>query len=386
MKHLRILLLAICLVAAFSAAPAEAIPRDVVLARANVWLKAVRSRDASGRPTAWGVPYSQRRWAKADGTLVPSSVSSSVARYQGWRTDCSGFVAMCWELRDYLGRPQSPTTMDYRAAPSRWVRIAKADLRPGDMMLVCAEWGAPYSHAVLFAGWADAAKTQYWAIEESSSQGGVVKRMTPYPYWGSAAKYYRPYRYTGIQDDFADVMTGVSGADVYRTAVAAAQAAFPTSETASVPGLVVASAQDWTTSLSAASIASAVRGPVLLASARALPPATAAEIKRLQPKTVYVLGSTTTINSSVYAAIAALGPKVVRLQAPDRYALASRIATTGVAIARERGVAVDTAYLVNALDYPDAYATSPVTMKTSRPILGASSRSLPAVTRSALAE
>jgi len=386
MKALQKLLTLAALLTALAAVPAQAIPRDIVVARATVWANAVRSRDASGRPTAYGVPYSQKRWAKADGTLIPSTVTADKARYLGWRTDCSGFVAMCWDLRDYLGRPQSPTTMDYRANPSRWYRITKANLKPGDMMLVCAEWGAPYSHAVLFAGWADSAKTQYWAIEESSSKRGVVRRMTPYPYWGSAAAYYRPYRYASIQDDFGDVITSVSGADAYRTAVAASQASFPVTQTASVAGLVVASAEDWSYSLSAATLASAVQGPVLLASAHVLPACTASEIKRLHPKVVYVLGSTWAVDSKVAAAIQALGPKVVRVTGADRYALASRVATMGVSLARARGAVVDTAYLVNGQDYPDAFATSALTMKSSRPILCASAVSLPASTRAALAE
>jgi putative cell wall-binding protein len=386
MKVLRTLLATAAVLTALAAVPAQAIPRDVVVARAMVWANAVRSRDASGRPTAYGVPYSQKRWAKADGTLIPLTVSADKARYLGWRTDCSGFVAMCWDLRDYLGRPQSPTTMDYRANPSRWYRITKADLKPGDMMLVCAEWGGPYSHAVLFAGWADTAKTNYWAIEESSSKGGVVRRMTPYPYWGTAAAYYRPYRYASIQDDFGDVITSVTGADAYRTAVAASQVSFPVAQTASVPGLIVTSAQDWSYSLSAGTLAAGVRGPVLLASAHVLPSCTAAEIKRLKPGVVYILGSTWSIDSKVAAAIQALGPRVVRVTGADRYALASRVATIGVGLARSRGVAVDTAYLVNGLDYPDAFATSALAVKSSRPILCASAVSLPASTRAALAE
>ncbi len=386
MKVLQRLLAATVLLTVLAAPAAQAIPRDVVVARANVWANVVRIRDASGHPTAYGVPYSQKRWAKAGGTLIPTSVSSDQARYMGWRTDCSGFVAMCWDLRDSSGRPQSPTTMDYRANPSRWYRITKGDLKPGDMMLVCAEWGAPYSHAVLFAGWADSGKTQYWAIEESSSKGGVVKRLTPYPYWGSAATYYRPYRYASIQDDFGDVITNVSSSDGPRSAAFASRVSFPATTTTSVSGLVVVSSETWADSLSAASLAAGTRGPILLTSAHSLAASTSAEIKRLKPATVYVLGPTSAIDAVVASRIAALGTKVVRVTGADRYATASRAATIGVGLARGRGVAVDTAYVVNGLDFPDAYATAPITIKTSRPILGASLKSLPPSSAKALAE
>jgi putative cell wall-binding protein len=384
MRSLRTVLAVAALLATLAAAPARAIPRDIVLARAAVWANVVRSRDASGNPTAYGVPYSQKRWAKADGTLIPTSVSADQARYLGWRTDCSGFVAMCWDLRDSTGRPQSPTTMDYRANPSRWYRITKADLKPGDMMLVCAEWGAPYSHAVLFTGWADAAKTQYWAIEESSSKGGVVRRATPYPYWGSAGAYYRPYRYAQIQDDFSDVIVSVSGTDPYAIAAAASKLAFPATSSASVPGVVVANAQDWSYSLSAGTLAAGARGPVLLTAAHSLPAATTAEIRRLKPEVVYLLGSTWAVDATVSSRIAALGPEVVRVVGADRYAMAAREATLGVALARARGQVVDTAYLVSGLDFPEAFAASSIAAKTSRPIVCSSSKAISATTLAAL--
>ena len=65
------------------------------------------------------------------------------------------------------------------------------------MMLVCAEWGAPYSHAVLFAGWADSGQDAVLGDRGVVVEGRHAPTLTPYPYWGSAAKYYRPYRYAG---------------------------------------------------------------------------------------------------------------------------------------------------------------------------------------------
>ena len=342
-----------------AATPAYAIPRDVVVARAMVWANVVRSRDASGQPTAYGVPYSQKRWAKANGALIPTTVGAANARYLGWRTDCSGFVAMCWDLRDALGRPQSPTTMDYRANPSRWYKITKADLKPGDMMLVCAEWGAPYSHAVLFTGWVDAAKTQYWAVEESSSKRGVVRRMTPYPYWGSAGAYYRPYRYASIQDDFADVITNVSGVTPREWRPSPRAMSFPASDDRhSIDGLVVASSQQWAETLSAASLAAGLRGPVLLTPAHSLATSTAAEIKRLRPRlsTCWARRQPSTTRSRPSSRP---GTKVVRVGGYDRYVMASIVRREASGSPKAEGTKVDTAYLVNGVDFPDAYAAAP---------------------------
>jgi hypothetical protein len=208
--------------------------------------------------------------------------------------------------------------------------------------------------------------------------------MTPYPYWGSAGSYYRPYRYASIQDDFGDVITSVGSTDVYQGAAAGSRASFPASTSPTVPGLVVASSADWTDSLSAASLAAGTRGPVLLTSAHSLAASTTAEIKRLKPATVYVLGSASVVDDAVAAKIAALGPKVVRLSGADRYATASMAATTGVTLARNRGMTVDTAYLVTGADFPDAFAASPVVVKTGRPILCATATGLPKSTAAAL--
>ncbi len=153
-----------------------------------------------------------------------------------------------------------------------------------------------------------------------------------------------------------------------------------------MPGLVVASSERWADSLSAASLAAGAQGPVLLTPAHTLSAATAAEIKRLKPAKVYVMGSTSAIDNVVASKIAALGTKVVRVSGADRYATASRAATMGAGLARERGLAVDTAYIVNGADFPDAYATAPITIKTGRPILCASVTSLPRSTSRALAQ
>lgn len=71
--------------------------------------------------------------------------------HDGYRTDCSGFVSMCWEL----AKPGLYTYTMHTVAHN----ISKTDLLAGDA-LNCD----PY-HIVLFAGWSDAGKTHYVAME-----------------------------------------------------------------------------------------------------------------------------------------------------------------------------------------------------------------------------
>lgn len=70
--------------------------------------------------------------------------------YEGYRTDCSGFVSMCWEL----AKPGLTTFTMHTVAHN----INKDELAPGDAL------NCDSRHIVLFAGWADGSKSQYVAM------------------------------------------------------------------------------------------------------------------------------------------------------------------------------------------------------------------------------
>lgn len=71
--------------------------------------------------------------------------------YDGYRTDCSGFVSMCWEL----ARPGLTTFTMHTVAHN----IDKGALAPGDAM------NCDSRHIVLFAGWTDGSQSKYVAME-----------------------------------------------------------------------------------------------------------------------------------------------------------------------------------------------------------------------------
>jgi len=131
-------------------AVALAIPRDAALARGMSWINAE-------------VPYSQSKYRA------------------GYRTDCSGFVSMCWAA----GTSFSTRTMYQFAYP-----ISVDDLKPGDALL------RKGYHVRLFAGWVDAEQTRYVAYEETGP--GAIQTIK---YIDSDLGYgYVPYRYKGIAD------------------------------------------------------------------------------------------------------------------------------------------------------------------------------------------
>lgn len=177
-----VLALAALLALATFSAPAPAIPRSDVLTRAQRWIAA-------------GVPYSQQRYASVEGTLVATSTVSP-SRY-GYRTDCSGFVSMCLGLRTTTGAPRSMTTANLDLA---LVPITKDELVPGDVILrpndlILDGKRVSYGHALIFAGWLDAAHTRYAAYHESGSSKGAVRAEIAYGpsgFWSERG--FAPYR------------------------------------------------------------------------------------------------------------------------------------------------------------------------------------------------
>jgi putative cell wall-binding protein len=120
--------------------------------------------------------------------------------------------------------------------------------------------------------------------------------------------------------------TRVSGADREATAVAVSQSAFPSNGTA--PAVVLARADAFPDALAGGPLAAAKHGPLLLTSSASLDPVAKAEIQRvLKPGgTVYLLGGTAALSSSVSSAVSALGFGAVRLSGADRFGTAIAIA------------------------------------------------------------
>ena len=88
--------------------------------------------------------------ANAQTWLNPSIPYSQSDYYAGYRTDCSGYVSMAWEL----GTSATTWTL-----PNWSFEISKGDLSAGDVLLNINE------HVLIFSSWANDAQTQYYAYE-----------------------------------------------------------------------------------------------------------------------------------------------------------------------------------------------------------------------------
>jgi hypothetical protein len=95
---------------------------------------------------------------------VPYSQSRS---YGGYRTDCSGFVSMCWNLGT------SQTTATFAAGASSSALASYSSLQPADA-LVHRSGGS--GHIVLFVGWNDSAHASACVLEEASTASDMQFR------------------------------------------------------------------------------------------------------------------------------------------------------------------------------------------------------------------
>ncbi|MCE5204174.1 MAG: cell wall-binding repeat-containing protein [Actinomycetia bacterium] len=338
------------------ASPAYAtISRTLAMQRAQRWVDLT-------------IPYSQTLYRTADGAAASAST--------GWRTDCSGFVSMCWNT----SKPgYSTRTLNTIAQP-----ITKEALQPGDALV------AYDRHAVLFGGWANSGRTQYYAYEMSSGASentgdGTVVRVTPYPYWSSYyPDQFKPYRLSGITEniDYSQAIIPVEGPDRYATAVAASRSAFATG---SAEAVIIASGADWPDALGASALAGVMEAPILLSRPNELPPDVAREIVRLGASEAIVVGGAAAVSTAVVEAVDALQDVSVRRVAGDnRYATSAALADEAVRLAAAPAAGT-TVFVATGDDFPDALAASPTAAAATRPILLTDGTALSPETASALA-
>ncbi len=161
--------------------------------------------------------------------------------------------------------------------------------------------------------------------------------------------------------------TRVSGADRWGTAAAASLRAFPSGATVAY----VATGRDFPDALAAGAAAAVQGGPLLLSAASALPPATSAELNRLDPDRIMVVGGTSSVDAGVLAQLASIAP-TERISGSDRY-------QTALAVSRRVfGPARPGVWLATGAAFPDALAAASATASVRGPILLTGRSALPA--------
>jgi len=179
----------------------------------------------------------------------------------------------------------------------------------------------------------------------------------------------------GVESSLASYAGSVarwSGADRYATAATVSRSAF-------APGVAVAYITTGTTfpdALSGGAIAGRNGGPILLVKTDSVTDATAAELARLKPVTIVILGGTGAVNSAVADALRgyATSSTVTRLAGADRYATSVQVSRASYGSAGS-----DAVFVATGANFPDGLAGGPVAALLPGPLLLVAPTQLPGV-------
>jgi putative cell wall-binding protein len=167
----------------------------------------------------------------------------------------------------------------------------------------------------------------------------------------------------------------LAGANRYATAVEISKSQF-------APGVRVAyvsTGDNFPDALAGGPLAAASGGPMLLLRRSEIPDVVRAELRRLKPQRIVILGGPSSVSASVGAALGAYtAGSVTRLQGADRYETAVKVSRAGF------GPGVSAVYVATGENFPDALAASAAAARNAFPVLLVRAGSLPASVRAEL--
>lgn len=176
---------------------------------------------------------------------------------------------------------------------------------------------------------------------------------------------------TGAQGPPPGSVSRLAGEDRYRTAVAVSQHAFP----GGADTVLIATGENFPDSLAGTAAGYRLDAPILLTHTNLLNTYTKAELSRLGPDEIIILGGTAAVAASVEAELQTYAPTVTRLAGPTRYETATSIS--------ERAFTgdVSTIFVVTGADFPEAVVAGPAAAAFNGPVLLTRTSSLPTAVR-----
>ncbi|HEU5326043.1 MAG TPA: cell wall-binding repeat-containing protein [Candidatus Limnocylindria bacterium] len=157
------------------------------------------------------------------------------------------------------------------------------------------------------------------------------------------------------RDGKATSVVRIGGADRYATAALISQTFFPKD----APAVMIATGRNYPDALAGAAAGARYGIPILLVTGDSIPAATAAELIRLNPDEIYVLGQTGAVTAGVQTQLAAYTSSktpasVIRLGGATRY-------DTAVAISQHFFPAgLSPVFVATGVNFPDALAAGPL--------------------------
>jgi hypothetical protein len=166
----------------------------------------------------------------------------------------------------------------------------------------------------------------------------------------------------------APPVSRLAGISRYATSAAISAETF----TPGVPVVYIANGMNFPDALSGAPVAGLAGGPVLLTAATALPPEIQAELARLNPAKIVILGGNGAVSTALETQL-----QQYTTGAVERLAGISRYATSAAISAETFTPGVPVAYIANGMNFPDALSGAPVAGLAGGPVLLTAATALP---------
>lgn len=249
----------------------------------------------------------------------------------------------------------------------------------------CVPCGTPAFNQASGGSWLEAydAANDEWVPVQSDGLG------KPNAYFSFNVQYPGTYR-VGATYDAADNSWGsgysepfeIAGANVTTTLVMTqpdsfrigGQGRFDVSASISelgfdpgVPVVYIANGLNFPDALSAAPAASLQGGPLLLVSPTEIPAPIAAEIARLQPAKIVVVGGPASVSPAVFTRLEAMAPDILRIGGLGRYEVSRGVAE--YAWGGPSGPGATVAYITTGRNFPDALSAGGAAALQSAPVI-----------------
>ncbi|MBN2406016.1 MAG: cell wall-binding repeat-containing protein [Coriobacteriia bacterium] len=182
-----------------------------------------------------------------------------------------------------------------------------------------------------------------------------------------------------VQKEFTPALTRLAGANRIETAVKISQEAFPVGSDV----VVLASSEEYADALCGVPLAQSYRAPVLLCKPTGVSAVLEAELRRLRPGKIIILGGEASLSVKVHSDVRAIRPsaEIQTIAGADRYETSALIAT---ALAERRGLP-ETVLVASGVGFADALSVSPYAARGGFPVLLSAPNALPAAIESEIA-
>lgn len=154
-------------------------------------------------------------------------------------------------------------------------------------------------------------------------------------------------------------VTRVAGVDRFATATAISQTSYP----GGADVVYIATGLIYPDALSAGPAAALDGGPLLLVTPTSIPSTVVAEINRLSPERIVVIGGTPSVSASVYNQLSTLASSISRIAGADRFETSRKVARAVF------GEGASVAYIATGLTFPDALAAGGAAGSDGAPVI-----------------